>query len=238
MKKSFKYFVGIFSFVLVCGIGTAYAYTVVTGTSVQYGPDQHCQVNTTYSYRDPDGSTGTYTLIKGGTTRMNSQGITYCDTAGAFKNDTRIKDVSVKFDGNNNLVPFSDSPVNPGAKNNNDVGVIQIVLLNEGFVTAVDGNFGPSTKTGLMKFQAKYNLIQTGTFDAQTKTLMEQKLRDLGRKGESSTPTQKPAPSAEVSLNTTTTALQKIKNEISELTKSLSKLSQQASALMATLPNN
>ncbi len=70
-----------------------------------------------------------------------------------------------------------------GDKKKENVRQMQFVLKNDGFLKVVDGNFGPGTKTALMKFQLKNNLPATGIFNPETKALMITKLKTINNAG-------------------------------------------------------
>lgn len=239
MKKYLKMVTGSFVFLLalISFAGTASAYVVITGTSVTYGPGANeCSVTTYYTVTNSDGTTSTGSTTTAGTLKMTQGGLISCNIGGARKNDVGDKDVNINFDSKGQPIFFSDKAPVLGNRNNNDVGVAQIVLKNEGLISNIDWNFGPTTKAGLINFQKKYNLAPTGMFDKATKDLMTQKLLNLNTQGTTPIPAQStPASVAPVSIKETTTALEKIKQQIADLTNALSSLGQQASVISTSL---
>ncbi|MDQ5971314.1 MAG: binding 1 protein [Patescibacteria group bacterium] len=177
MKKFLKIGLGSFVFILMFVSFTGFIFAkevkYEVGRTTKYlghDPDSGrnlCQVTITYS----DGST--YTVggeMKGDGTKI------WCDTRGYSANKNPQED---GIYGGGAILPTTGAsqvfdaktPV-LGNKNNTNVKKIQLVLKNEGLISAVDGNYGSMTKSAITKFQKKYKLPASGTINKETKALL------------------------------------------------------------------
>ncbi|OGI72470.1 hypothetical protein A3J61_02470 [Candidatus Nomurabacteria bacterium RIFCSPHIGHO2_02_FULL_38_15] len=237
MKKYLKVALMSFVFIMAFGLfaGTAFAAQTWIMNSVP-PPNGACSITriTEGTFNDGTPYTETRTSTVGKMVDGFCVGATF-DRNSINPDGTLIKTENSPIDQGevaNPADPFGDTTPRYGNKNSEAVRNIQAVLLESGIPVVIDGNFGPNTKRGIMTFQIQNNLPQTGLFDQNTRAVMEAKL--LG--------TDTPNPAIEtpindiVSLKNTTTALEKIKSEIASLSDMLSKLAQQASAIMAGLP--
>lgn len=65
-----------------------------------------------------------------------------------------------------------------------DVGKLQHSLTLMGYLTKIDGDFGPKTEANLMSFQYDHSLKVDGIFGPLTEAVVIQKLRDLRKEVE------------------------------------------------------
>ena len=227
MKKYLK--IGLASFVLLIALGVLVEKTFAKEVS---SVKQSFNLKTGVCYQTTYYSDLTKSTERGTIRYIN--GTMYCDipVSGTNTGDGIYLEENSPIEQSGVVNPFGYIAPKLGEKNNDAVRNIQTVLLEFGIPVVIDGNFGPRTKAGITEFQTKNGLMPSGLFDSATRELMEKKL--LG------TDTQNPAVETSatdiVSLKNTTTTLEKIKNEITSLSDTLSKLAQQASAIMATLP--
>lgn len=145
---------------------------------------------------------------------------------------------STDYPRNEKGMLFSDKGPTFGERNSLDTKILQSVLNRDGQNIIIDGNFGPATKTGLMRYQGKYRLLPAnGVFNPTTRTFIETKYPKLVETSIVTEPTAPvtPAVNEVVSLKDASTKLEKVKLEIAKMTDMLAELSKQAMALEAFL---
>lgn len=233
MNKTLKILISSF-FAVVCIFSfttTTHAERFIqlvrTTPSFDFGPPATCSNTVTTYYSDGTSSSTT----TAGTARQITRGdgtVVWSCSGIIMKNDSMNSDSGFLLNDINTNKFTVRGPMY-GDKNSTDVKLLQTVILKNGQNIAVDGNFGPGTRSELIRYQLMYRLPGTGTFNKETRVFMENGLNGPSMEtGDIGSTDQ---------LSNASSKLSKIKSEISKMVDILSKLSQQALAMESLLKN-